>query len=804
MKYFSRIVILFALFFCCQTTTSLFAQTVTLSNIGAVKVDDLTDTQVQDLIKQAQASGLTDGQLKSLAISKGVSEDNVNKLMARIDAVRKNNSSSTNTTTANQTDARQLNYIKPNGDQKTSDNSAPIQIFGAELFNNGNITFEPNLRIPTPQSYILGPDDQVLINIYGNSQADWKLIVTPDGNISLPNIGLLNVSGKTIEQVTGLIVSKLKQNRYAIGNGTTVSVALGSIRSIRVILNGEIVRPGTYTLSSLTTVFGALYASGGPGANGSFRQIELIRDNKKIRTLDIYDFLLRGSQKENIRLQDGDVIRVPSYKVRVSLLGQVKHPAIFEVLPGETLRDVLNFASGFTDLAYTATIKTVQVTEKERRVTDIEAGDFSNYIPLRGDQYTVDKILDRFENRVTINGAVFRPGQFELDKGLTLSQLINKAAGLKEDASLTGSVIRLKPDNTTELISFDVKGVISKTAADVVMQREDVVSIPSIFDLRDNYKVAINGQVRKGGEFPYSDGMTVEDLIIQANGFAEGASAKRIEIARRVNNSDPNKKNATVAQVFNIDVDSMLKYSTTSFKLQPFDQVSVYGLPGYERQRTVKIEGEVLYPGDYTIDAKSEKISSLVKRAGGLTAYADVDGGTLKRINDTGGLDVVKNKIDSTQIKQDRIERLRYLQQAFKDSTNALRQLKNDYVGIDLQKILNNPGSEGDLILEAGDRLIIPKQQQLVKINGEVLFPSSVIFNPLKSRAYVLYANGIVESTHHFLFFKNYPQIKPGSEVVIPKKQETHKLSTAESVGLISGLASMGAVIIGIISLVKK
>lgn len=826
MKYIYRVFVLVVIFSCIQSTSRLFAQTITTANIGTVKVDELTDAQLQDFMKQAQASGMSDAQLRSLAISKGMSEEEANKLQNRINLLRSNTTAATgtSTTTTSQTDSRQLNYQPQAISKLPKRDITKLEIFGADLFDGSNITFEPNLRIPTPQNYVLGPDDQVIISVYGNSQVEWKPVISPDGNIQVPGIGLINIGGKTIEQATGVITSKLIAAHYAIGHGTSVSISLGNIRSIKVTLTGELVQPGTYTISSLSTVFNALYASGGPNTNGSFRQIKLIRNNQEIKTIDLYDFLLKGNKKDNIRLQDGDVIRIPTYKVRVSLTGQVKHPAMFEVLPGETLKSVIDFAGGFTDIAYTASIKAIQVTDKEHRVTDISAADFSNYVPLRGDQYTVDEILTRFENRVTINGAVFRPGQFELEKGLTLSQLITKAAGLKEDAfALMGYITRLKSDNTLERISFDTKAIVDKTAVDIPLQREDVVTIPSIFDLRDKYTVTVTGEVRAGGEFQYAENMTVEDLIIQAGGFAEGASSKRIEIARRIDNSDPNKKNASIAQVIVIDVDSQLKYSTSSFKLQPFDEVSVYGLPGFEKQKTVKIEGEVLYPGNYTIGTKNEKISSLVKRAGGLTAYADVEGGTLKRANNNGGLDLNKSKIDSVRLKQERLDRLQQLQKAFKDTTNnIIEQAKNDYVGIDLKRILNNPGSDNDLILEAGDVLIIPKQQQLVKVNGEVLFPSSVIYTNSKSlrgyvdnaggfspgalrrRAYVVYANGTVKSTHTFLFFKSYPKIKAGSQIIVPKKPQTKGLSAAESVGLLGGLASMGAVIIGIISLIRK
>jgi len=821
MKYTYRVLILVAIFFCIQNTSSLLAQTVTPANIGTVKVDDLTDAQLLDLMKQAQATGQTDEQLRRQAIAKGMSEADADKLLARINVLRSNTAANN----FNQSGSRQLNYPSQTVDNRLPKrDSSKLEIFGADLFNNSNLTFEPNLRIATPQNYILGPDDQIIISVYGNSQVEWKPNVSPDGTIQIPGVGPINVGGKTIEQVRGIITSKLIANHYAIGHGTNVAITLGNIRSITVTLTGEVVKQGTYTISSLSKLFNALYVSGGPNENGSLRQIKLIRNNQEIKTVDFYDFLLTGSQKDNIRLQDGDVIRVPTYKVRVSLAGQVKHPAIFEVLPGETLKNVINFAGGFTDLAYTATIKAIQVTDKERRVTDISSADFSNYIPLRGDQYTVERILNRFENRVTITGAVFRPGQFELESGLTLSKLIAKAGGLKEDAFASrGYIKRLKPDNTTESIPFDVKAIVSKAVADIPLQREDEVFIPSIFDLRDAYKVIINGEVRKAGDFAYAENMTVEDLIIQAGGFAEGASAKRIEIARRVNNSDPNQKGAPVAQVFVVDVDSQLKFSTSSFTLQPFDEVSVYSLPGFEKQKTVKIEGEVLYPGPYTISTKNEKISSLVKRAGGLTAYADVEGGTLKRTNENNGLDLDKGKVDSAVLSREHLRRLQQLQKTFKDSANnVLEQVKNDNVGIDLKKILDKPGSDSDLILEEGDVLIIPKQQQLVKVNGQVLFPSSVIYanskslrsyidnaggfssDALRRRTYVVYANGTVKSTHSFLFFKSYPKIKAGSQIIVPKKPQTKGLSAAESVGLLGGLASMGAVIIGIISLVKR
>ncbi|RYE17345.1 MAG: capsule biosynthesis protein, partial [Sphingobacteriaceae bacterium] len=496
------------------------------------------------------------------------------------------------------------------------------KIFGADLFSNKNLSFEPNLKLATPINYIIGPDDQLNINVYGSSLVNWKLDVSPEGNINIPGIGIVNVAGKTIENATSIIKNKLSANNYAIGRGTSVQVSLGNIRSIRVIIIGQVNRPATYTLPSLATVFNALYAAGGPNETGSFRQIEIIRNGRRIRTLDVYDFLTRGSQKDNIGLQDQDIIRVPTYRTRVEMAGQVKIPALFEVLPGESLQTVINYAGGFTDSAYTARIKVTQISDQQRKLTDVVEADYNSYIPLRGDRYFIQSVLNRFENRVTINGAIFRPGEYELQNGLTLSQLIANAAGIKEDAfTERGTVTRLKPDNSVQILDFSVKDVLNKIG-DIVLQREDVVDISSIFDLRDKYTITINGSVRKPGIFAFGENMKVEDLILKAGGFAEGATSKRIEVARRVNDADPQSKSTRVAQVFSINVDSQLKLNSVNFLLKPFDIVSIYSLPGYEKQKTVKVEGEVLYPGSYTIQTKNEKISDLITRAGGLTVSA--------------------------------------------------------------------------------------------------------------------------------------------------------------------------------------
>jgi len=816
---------IFLLFFLCFAFyTPAFSQSIP-QNLSNVQVSDLSDTQINQLIQQASSSGLSDAQLIQLAEQRGLPVSESQALQNRINDVRRKGMTATSNTQADtvQSGSRTLNY-QPESNLNSSTKAAKPalpKIFGADIFRNSNLSFAPNLNLATPTNYVVGPQDQLDVNIYGNSLVNWKLNVSPEGNINMPGVGLLNVAGKTIEQATESIKSKLSSSNYAIGHGTSVQVSLGNIRSIKVIMIGELVKPGSYTLPSLATAFNALYAAGGPNNNGSFRQIEIIRNNKIIRHLDVYDFLVKGDQKDNIGLQDQDIIRVPTYRTRVEMSGEIKTPALFEVLPGETLKDVINFAGGFTDTAYTSRITILQVSDQQRRVTDVTEDNFGNYIPLRGDKYIVQRILARYENRVIINGAVFRPGIFELDKGLTVSALITKAAGLKEDAFTNrASITRLNPDNTKQIISFDVRAVIAKTAPDIVLQREDSVYISSIFELRDKFSVAIKGEVRKPGEYAFADSVNVADLIIKAGGFAEGASGKRIQVGRRITDSDPNSASSKVAIVYSIDVDQGLQLNNADFVLHPYDIVSVYSLPGYEKQRTVKVEGEILYPGYYTLENKNEKISDIIKRAGNLTASADPDGGSLKRTN-IAILGIDKNKTDTTALLQENAERAQRVSRVYKDSTDTDTQRRNNYIGINLTEIIKKPGSVTDLLLEDGDVLRVPKQQQVVKVNGQVLYPSVVVyengkgfkgfilnaggFSPqaLTRGSYIVYANGTVKGTRKFLFFNSYPAVKPGSEIYVPKKPEKRPLTAGEVIGITSGLASIAAVILGIISLHK-
>ncbi|MBK0384089.1 SLBB domain-containing protein [Pedobacter sp. SD-b] len=809
------------------------AQTINQQNFSNVRVDDLSDDQIRQIIKQIKSSGLPESQLENVALSKGMQPSEVQKLKARVETVNAKSSATgaTDATLKGKDGTRSRSFEGEaseiaNSDQKKTEKEADValqalksKIFGKELFANSATTFEPNLRLATPLNYVIGTNDQLLIDIYGYSEVSYNLTVSPEGTINLPYVGIVQVGGLTVEAATSRIKTKLSKIYNGLNSGNTkLSVTIGNIRSIKVILTGEVMKPGTYTLPSLATLFNALYSSGGPTDNGSFRNIEVIRNGKKVASLDVYDFLLRGDLKNNIRLQDQDIIRVPVYKKRVEIVGEVKRPAIFEMKDSENFNDLLNFAGGFTESAYKARVKVLRNTDTEKKIVDVSEDEFNSFEIKSGDKYFVNEILDRFENRVTIEGAVFRPGQYQLEPGLTLKTLIQEAEGIKEDAFKPRAYItRLTDDLNTELISFDVAKILNGQAEDIPLKREDVVSISSIFDLKEEYKVTINGEVRRPGDFPFSENMSLEELIIKSGGFKESATPQRIEISRRVKNSDATSKSAKTAEVFQINIDKNLSIEAAKFILKPYDIVTVRTSPGYEVQQQVRIDGEVMYPGYYTITKKDERLSDLIKRAGGLTALAYADGASLKR---AGSFDT---QIEKEKEKQ-KLEQFKKVQKDAKDSTSITLEnvvTRNNFVGIELKEILTKPGSKSDLFLQDGDIIDVPTELQTVKVSGEVLSPNTVVFSnsksfrsyianaggfgtkALKRRSYIIYANGAVRSTKKFLFFNNYPIVKTGSEIFVPKKEEKRNLSTGEVISIFTGIASFGAIILGVLNTIR-
>ncbi len=811
------IILLSSLLISLSFNLSTFAQT----NYATVKVDEMSDAQILQIMKEAEVIGYTtEAQLIQLAAARGMKEEEIQKFKLRAAKLKEQGSS---TVTDKVGTTREVNGLIEEENVATEKKEAAPKIFGEDLFRNGKITFEPNLRIATPKGYIIGPDDKLLIDLTGDNEVSYNLQVSTEGVITLPYVGRVAVGGLTIEQAMAKIRSNMSKTYPALGSGrTSLAVNLGNIRSVKVTITGQIVKPGTYTLSSLSTIYNALYASGGPSLNGSFRNIQIIRNNKIIAKIDVYDFLLRGIQQNNIRLQDQDVIYIPAFEKRVEITGEVKQAALYEVLNGETLQDVIDFAKGFTTEAYTAKIKAFQNTAKERQLTDIDAADFSTYAPKNGDKYIVEAILDRFVNRVEITGAIFRPGQYELEKGLTLKGLITKADGVTEDAFLArGYITRLNPDNTPSLISFDLSKILSGTAADIPLQREDKITISSLFDLRDEYKITIQGEVRAGGTFDYADNMTLESVIQMAGGFKEGATPSRIEVSRRVKNADASSASARTAEVFLINVDKDLKLQGKPFLLKPFDIITVRNAEGYSVQKEVKLEGEVLFPGKYTIMRKDERISELINRAGGLTTSAYASGASLKRPGAAKVNPSDKNAIDAKEEEDKKWLNLKRLQEnGVTDTLDAeveQQLIQSDLVGIDLVKILKSPLSNQDLIVEDGDVIRVPRTLQTVKVTGEVLNPNSIVylrgkslrqyidgaggftFNARKGGTYVRYANGSAAAVSKFLFFNNYPAVKPGSEIIVPKRAQREKMSLQGWIGMGTGLASLAAIIVSLL-----
>ncbi|MDQ1148163.1 SLBB domain-containing protein [Sphingobacterium zeae] len=821
------------------------------TNPANIKVDNLSDAQIEQYVKQAALMGYDESQLDGFARAQGVSAVEVQKLKERLaDIKRKKQQPNTSQGSSSQSrntrsNGRQvdgysnvdsLQNNQTNRRDSTDNEEGKLKIFGSDLFKNNAITFEPNLRMATPSSYIIGPDDEILLDITGDNEASYKLPVSPDGTIKVEYVGQINVAGLSIAAAKSKIEQRLSGTYPAIRSGRTqVSVNIGNIRTIRVTLTGAATKPGTYSLPSLATVFNALYAAGGPNKNGTYRKIQVIRGNRVISTIDVYDFLANGIQQGNIRLQDQDIIHIPVYGARVQFEGEVKRPAIFETVPGESLSDILRYAGDFTENAYSAKVKVLQTTGRERSVQDIYADQFANYTPKSGDQYIVEPILDRFANRISVLGAVFRPGIFGLEPGMTLKQVLEMADGVREDAFLERGIInRLKADNTSELINFNVRDVLAGTAADIPLKREDKIEISSIFDLRDEYKFTVQGEVRFPGDFPFASNATLGDLIQKAGGLTEGAKNARVEIARRIKNLDVTDHRSSNTILVDIKEGVLTDPNMT---LQPYDVISVLGDAGFRTQRQVKIEGEVLYPGYYTISREDERISDIIKRAGGLTTYAYTEGASLKRTGisklqaaekkeqerlkkelekdrlgeesnqkDTSLDQGVGRNYDGTQAKSSALAKVS------QQGTSASDIETSDLVGIELNKILEKPYEKGDLLVLDGDIISVPKELETVKVVGEVLNPNNVVYvkgknlkyyvnqaggftdNALKKRVFVQYANGAVKGKDG-----GYPEVKPGAEIIVPKRAPRERMSAQGWVGLGTGIASLAAIIVSLL-----
>lgn len=821
--------ILFACMLLLVTAIS-FSQDLSQQDLTKIDVDEISDKDILYYYNRLQEAGIPFEQAAQAALAKGMPASEVAKLRQRIDILINGGSTETMSRNPKMNSNRagadtSLYDIDPSAARKTENTLVPFadelidtRVFGSEFFRSSSLSFEPNLRIATPSNYVLGPDDELNVDVFGYSEENYKLKINPEGNVYIPNAGPVFVSGLTVDEAAARIRSKLAATIYkAIASGTTrVQVSLGNIRSIRVTIIGQAKKPGSYTISSLSTVFNALYLCGGPNFKGSFRNIELIRNNKVMRVVDLYNFLLRGSLADNVRLMDQDVIRIPYYNSRITLDGEIKRPGIFEIQPGDNMQQVLSYAGGFSDSAYRSSITVYRIGNIQKEVNTVQQNEFNRFNMQTGDAVMVSKVLNRFSNRVELRGAVMRPGEYELTPGMTLKQLILKAEGLREDAyKIRGSISRLRDDFQPQSLSFDVAGILNGTQTDILLKREDSVSIVSLFDLRSRYEVNIIGEVRKPGLYEFQDSISLKDLIFQAGGFTEGATPKRIEVAHRITNGKPDSLSTKIADIVEVEAEKDLSVKGANYFLRPFDMVIIRNNPGYFNQRVVFVNGEVMYPGPYVLNSVDEKLSSLIKRAGGFKATADPSSASLKR----------SNRIDEqAQIKLYSVAKLANIREdtVSRGSIDTLKQeaiRPYDLIGINLEEVMQNPGITNDMIMEDGDLISVPKKNQAIKVRGEVLFPTQFAFEEghnmkyyvdkaggftnraVRRKAFVIGANGSAKRAHGFLVFKSYPDIKAGDEIFVPEVQEKpNKISTVELIGITSSVAALISVVVAILN----
>jgi protein involved in polysaccharide export with SLBB domain len=762
----------------------------------------------------------------------------------------------------------------------TTNNLIRAKIFGFSIFNNKTLNFEPNLNIASPQSYVIGPEDELIVDINGYSEEHYTLNVNAEGYIKIPRVGNVFVSGLTIEEAKKRLIYKLSTIYYGLkksssngnnSNGVFATISLGNIKTIRVSIQGDVMYPGTYSLSSLASVMNALYLSGGPNENGTFREIQLIRNKKVIANLDLYDYLLHGILKNDINLHDQDIIRVGLYKRRVELNGRVKRSYLFEILPNETLDKVINeFGGGYLDDAFKDQIKITRFTSKERKIIDLNSELFNSFLPQSGDVIQVETInTNRFENKINIVGEVFRPGDYSLETTPSIMKLIERAGGLKENAFKERiSIQRLNPDLSLTNLSVNYQDILSNPKNDILLKREDVINVYSILDLKELFTVTIHGEINyknptsddnslndlisqdksmKEGDpintnqseiseenkskdannklinrqlkltLPFIEKMTVEDLILKAGGLRESAATGFVEIVRRkkiANTENIASLDSKIAEIVRFPISNKLQLdnSASKFELLPFDDVFIRSSPNYQIQQFITVKGQVSYPGVYGIEKKDERLSEIIKRAGGINLQGYKKGAKLLR------------KFTYTdREKNSKLEQIEELQDNYEGTavkSSSLLSEKQEVIGIDLEEALANPYGENDLIILDGDVLEIPIEPQTVKISGEVLYPTNVKYNKnfnlndyltqaggitsnsVKRRSYVIYSNGSIDRTRQFLIFRSYPKIEKGAEIIIPNKVKSTSnfQQIASIVAIFTGSITS---IIGVVTLIK-
>lgn len=779
----------------------------------------MTDQQVLEYVKQGMSEGKDQRQMATELARRGVTREQaerVKKLYEQEQGVSTSKMSGTELNEARLREATQeesttsvLENPQPDSRELAQEN----QVFGRNIFNTRNLTFEPSVNIATPPNYRLGPGDEVIIDIWGTSQNTIRQQISPDGTINIEKIGPVSLSGMTVSEANGYLKRVLGKTYSGLDapDGTLeIRLTLGNTRTIQINVMGEVVQPGTYALSSFSTVFHALYRAGGVSDIGSLRNVQVTRNGKTVAKVDVYDFIMKGKTQDDIRLQEGDVIIVPAYEALVQISGNVKRPMKFEMKKNETLATLISYAGGFSADAYTRSLRVVRQNGEEYEINTVKEIDYSAYPMRNGDVVTAEAILNRFTNKLEVRGAVYRPGIYQLNGEInTVRALVNEAKGLTGDAFTNRAVLqREREDLTTEIISVDVRSIMAGTSPDIPLQKNDILYIPSIHDLEDRGDVAIFGEVAKPDSYSYSDNMTLEDLIIRAGGLRESASTVRVDVSRRIKDPKSTHSTDSIGQMFTFALkDGFVIDGEQGFTLQPYDQVFVRRSPGYQAQQNVQVTGEVIFGGTYAMTTTEERLSDLVKKAGGATPKAYLRGAKLIRVANDEEKKRMRDVINLMN---------RQFGEAMMDSL-GIRVEDTFSVGIDLEKAMTQPGSEYDLVLREGDVLDVPKMNNTVKVNGAVMMPNTVGYlsdknanyyldqaggyalNAKKSKKFVIYMNGQVARIKG----RSKDKIEPGCEIIVPSKKNK-RVNVGEILGYASSFGSLATMFATISNLIKN
>lgn len=801
---------------------------------GVVMAQQMSDDQVIQYVKEANKSGKSQKQITTELLRRGVTKEQVSRIQ------QKYSESNTVSNKSNEmpSQLRQRTLVDDGGGQRrttdysevgmldetvggrvdnradntaTTDNAS--QIFGHDVFTNRNLTFEPSINLATPVDYRLGPGDEVIIDVWGASENTIRQSISPEGTIQVSGLGPVQLSGMTVKDANAYLQREFSKIYSGISGSeptSQIKLTLGDIRTIQINIMGEVAVPGTYTLSSFSSVFHALYRAGGVNKIGSLRSIKVVRNGKTIADLDVYDYLMKGKMKDDIRLQEGDVIIVNPYESLVRIAGKVKRPMFYEMKPTETVATILNYAGGFTGDAYKKAVRIIRKSGREHQVYNVDEMDYSVFRLDDGDSISVDAVLKRFENRVEIRGAVYRSGLYELSGTVnTVKQLIKKAEGLRGDAFLNRALLdRENEDLSHEVIAVDLGGLLKGTVADIPLQKNDILYIPSIHDLKEEETISIHGEVASPGTFLFSKNMTIEDLLVQSGGLLEAAATTKVDITRRIKDPKSTSFSSVLGKTYSFDIkDGLVVGGEGDFHLEPFDEVYVRKSPAYRKQQNVVVAGEVLFGGNYALVKKNERLSDLISKAGGITPDAYVKGARL-----------IRKMTEEEQLRQADAVRMARRGEG-KDSISVEKlNISDTYtVGINLEKAISNPGSDFDLVLREGDVLFIPEYINTVKISGAVMYPNTVLYKrgeslryyinqaggygnlAKKKKTYVVYMNGTVSR----LKSRDKKAIEPGCEIIVPSKEEKKRMSTAEILGMGSTTASIAAMIATMVNLFK-